>query len=506
MASNVVSANINNQHRDILIVGAGLSGISAAWHIQKHCPEKSWTIVEARDALGGTWDLFRYPGIRSDSDMFTLGYSFKPWKNPKAIADGPSILEYIRETAQENGIDKNIQYNHKVKNASWSSDDALWTVEMQAPEGSTVTMTCNYIYMCTGYYNLEEGYTPQWEGMGQYQGQIVHPQHWPENLDYTNKKVVVIGSGATAVTLIPSMADETAHITMLQRSPTYVVSRPSEDRLANILRKILPAKLAYKIIRWHAISFSTYFYKLSKRKPDGVKLEIIRRIREELGPEFDVERHFFPKYNPWDQRVCMVPDSDMFHKINEGKASIVTDHIETFTPNGLLLKSGKELEADIIVTATGLKLIPLGGLQVSVDGKHVPWESTMLYKGTMYSDLPNLGSAHGYTNASWTLKCDLSAEYFCRLVNYMDDNGYTSCTPRKPSDIQEEAAIDLKSGYVRRAEAQSPKQGNKSPWKLYQNYFKDVKMFRKSELNDGAVEFGRTDNNTKRNISGIAAE
>ncbi|MGH1350468.1 MAG: flavin-containing monooxygenase [Methyloligellaceae bacterium] len=480
-------------HVDILVVGAGLSGISAAYHIQTLCPGKSYAILEARNSIGGTWDLFRYPGIRSDSDMYTLGYSFKPWTHPDAIAKGPLILDYIKETAAENNITQNIYFNQKLAKASWSSENSLWTIETSSADGQAATMTCNYIYSCTGYYDYDEAHAPRWDGMENYKGQIVHPQFWPEDLDYEGKKVVVIGSGATAITLIPSMADKTEHITMLQRSPTYVVSRPSKSKLAKWLQRLLPAKWAYHIIRMHAIRLGAYFYRLSKEKPIPVKLELLRLIRQDLGPEFDVERHFFPSYNPWDQRVCLITDGDLFEKMREGKASVVTDHINHFTENGIKLGYGKTLEADIVITATGLKLKALGGIQASVDGKPIDWAETMLYKGSMYSGIPNFISAHGYTNASWTLKCDLTAEYFCKQINFMDENGYSNCVPlREDPTVEEQPAIDLKSGYVQRAYAISPKQGNKAPWMLDQNYFKDKVTFLKAPIDDGVLKFGKS--------------
>lgn len=481
------------EHFDVLIVGAGLSGIGAAYHLQTSCPQKSYAILEGRDTMGGTWDLFRYPGVRSDSDMYTLGYPFRPWPNAKAIADGPSILNYIRETAREYGIDRKIRYNHKVKRASWSSEEARWTLEVEdQATGANQTLSCNFLYMCSGYYDYSQGYLPTWPGMEQFKGQMVHPQFWPENLDYTGKRVVIIGSGATAVTLAPAMAPQAAHVTMLQRSPTYIVSAPSEDPSANWLRERLPKKLAYPIIRWRRILFGIYFYRLVRKRPEAAKKEIIRLAREALGPNYDVEKHFSPRYNPWDQRLCLIPDSDLFNSIKEGKVSVVTDQIETFTEKGIRLSSGEELEADIIVTATGLSMKLGGGVEFLVDGKPLNFPETLNYKGSMYSEVPNLASTFGYTNASWTLKADLIASYVCRVLNYMDKHGYNVCVPRRPTGpdtFTEEPIINLTSGYVQRAASTLPHQGTKAPWKLYQNYLQDVGLLKLGRVNDGTLEF-----------------
>ncbi len=478
------------EHFDVLIVGAGLSGVGAGVHLQKRCPKKTYVILEARDAIGGTWDLFRYPGIRSDSDMYTLGYSFKPWTQAKAIADGPSILHYVRQTAKDHGVEPKIRFNHSAKRISWSSTDAKWTVEAErGPSKERVRFTCNFIYNCSGYYNYEGGYTPEFPGASRFKGQLIHPQKWPENLDYSGKRVVVIGSGATAVTLVPSMTGKAAHVTMLQRSPTYIMSLPAEDAVANFLRRILPAKLAYALVRWKNVLMQMFFYNLSKSAPDVVKGLTRRVARKALGPDFDL-RHFKPKYNPWDQRVCLVPDGDLFEALKKGSASIVTDHIETFTENGIKLKSGAELDADIIVSATGLCMLALGGMQVAVDGRPVELGKTMSYKGMMLSGVPNLALALGYTNASWTLKCDLTSEYLCRLLNHMDRHGYRQCTPRNTDpSVTEIPLIDFSSGYVLRALEQMPKQGSKAPWKLYQNYALDILTLKFGAVEDGAMEF-----------------
>jgi cation diffusion facilitator CzcD-associated flavoprotein CzcO len=479
------------EHVDVLIVGAGLSGIGAGYHLQTTCPGKTYAILEGREAMGGTWDLFRYPGIRSDSDMYTLGYIFKPWKEQKAIADGPSILNYVRETAAEHGIDRHIRYSHMVRRAAWSSDDARWTVEVERTDTKeTVRYTCSFLFMCGGYYSYDGGFTPDFQDMDQFTGRIVHPQKWTPDIDYAGKKVVVIGSGATAVTLVPEMAKTAAHVTMLQRSPTYMVSRPSEDAMANRLRRWLPAKTAYALTRWRNVLFGMYFYRLARTKPQAVKKRLIDMVRQTLPADYDVETHFTPKYNPWDQRLCLVPDNDMFDAIKSGAASIVTDHIERFTPTGILLKSGKTLDADVVVTATGLVLKAWNGIEVSVDGRHIDPATTLSYKGMMYSDVPNLASSFGYTNASWTLKCDLTCAYVGRLLNHMEAKGMRQCTPRKTDpDIQTEPWLDFSSGYVQRAMEQFPKQGSKTPWKLYQNYARDIMALRYGKVEDGVMEF-----------------
>lgn len=478
------------EHVDVLVVGAGLSGIGAACHLRMECPGKSFLLLEGRAALGGTWDLFRYPGIRSDSDMYTLGYRFRPWRDPKAIADGPAILKYIRETAREFGVDERIRYGHRVKRAAWSSDESRWTIEAETgPEKTVVRFTCNFLYLCTGYYDYEKGYTPEWPGVESFRGQIVHPQKWPEDLDYAGKRVVVIGSGATAVTLVPAMAERAGHVTMLQRSPSYVVSRPAEDKMANWLRRHLSARIAYALTRWKNVLLGTFFYNLARKRPELFKKLLAKNVRRQLGEEY-VGRHFTPSYNPWDQRLCLVPNSDLFRSIREGRASVVTDHIETFTEDGLLLKSGERLDADIIVTATGLVLRLMSGLQLLVDGAPVELPRTLIYKGMMFSDVPNLAFAIGYTNASWTLKCDLTAGYVCRLLNHMDGHGYNVCTPRvNDPEVKEEPVIDFNSGYVLRAQETLPRQGSKRPWRMHQNYVKDLSMMRYGRVDDGTMEF-----------------
>ncbi len=474
----------------MLVVGAGLSGIGAACHLKTECPGKSFVILEGRAAMGGTWDLFRYPGIRSDSDMYTLGYRFRPWRDAKAIADGPAILNYIRDTAEEFGVDKTIRYGHRVKRASWSSADARWTVEAETgPEKTLARFTCNFLYTCTGYYDYENGYTPEWPGVESFQGRIVHPQKWPEDLDYEGKRVVVIGSGATAVTLVPAMAERAAHVTMLQRSPTYVVSRPAEDKIANWFRRRLPDRAAYALTRWKNVLLGMFFYNLARKRPELFKRMVAKGVRRQVGEEY-AGQHFTPRYNPWDQRLCLVPDSNLFRSIREGKSSVVTGHIETFTEEGLRLKSGEHLEADIIVTATGLVLRLLSGLQLVVDGVPVDMSKKLVYKGMMFSEVPNLAFAIGYTNASWTLKCDLTAEYVCRLLNHMNRHGYARCTPRvNDPDVREVPVIDFNSGYVQRALDTLPKQGSKTPWRLHQNYVRDLSMMRFGRVDDGTMKF-----------------
>ena len=512
-AAHVAPLNVGDPGRveyfDVLIVGAGLSGIGAAYHLQTKCPAKTYAILDGRGAIGGTWDLFRYPGVRSDSDMHTLGYPFRPWRDKKAIADGPSIRNYIAETAQEYGIDRKIRFGHQVTGASWSSQDAAWTVEATGSDGETVRLACNFLCMCSGYYDYAAGYMPGWPGMDQYQGRIVHPQSWPEDLDYEDKRIVVIGSGATAVTLVPQLARTAAHVIMLQRSPTYIVARPSEDMAANAIHRWLPERLALRMIRWKNVLMGMYFYNLSQRKPERVKQEILRLVSEQLGADFDVDKHFTPRYNPWDQRLCLAPDADFFDAIRSGKASVVTDEIETFTERGIQLTSGDELQADIIVTATGLKLKSLGGIRLTIDGTLINTAERLSYKGMMLRGIPNLSYTLGYTNASWTLKCNLVAEYICRLLNHMSKHGYDCATPvgREPA-IANTPALQLKSGYIRRGIDLLPKQGSERPWKFHQNYARDVLDLRFGAVDDGTMEFIRLPNGQRKgfNASGSFRE
>jgi monooxygenase len=491
---------MQREHVDVLVVGAGISGIGAAYHLQTSCPDRTYAILEARDDIGGTWDLFRYPGIRSDSDMYTLGYSFKPWTDAKAIADAPSILAYLRETAREHGIDRKIRFGQRVKRASWSSADARWTVETER-----AAFTCDFLFMCSGYYDYAAGYTPELPGTHRFAGRIVHPQKWPD-LDYAGKRVVVIGSGATAVTLVPAMAKTAAHVTMLQRSPTYIVSMPGEDRVANWLRRRLPGGVAYAISRWKNVLLGMWFYRFCRRNPTRARALITRWLTNELGPGFDVATHFNPRYNPWEQRVCLVPDSDLFAAMRAGRASIVTDQIETFTEKGLRLRSGTELEADIVVTATGLNLLFLGGLEATVDGVRVDFAQTVNYKGMMFSDVPNLALAIGYTNASWTLKAELICRYVCRLLNHMTKTRMRQCTPRlRDSRFEPMPFLDLTSGYVQRAIDRFPKQGSKTPWRLHQNYALDLLMLQRGSVEDRVMEFSNPAPAAKRDADAVRA-
>jgi cation diffusion facilitator CzcD-associated flavoprotein CzcO len=477
---------------DVLIIGAGISGIGAAHHLQERCPGKSYAILEAREAIGGTWDLFRYPGIRSDSDMHTLGYRFRPWTAAKSIADGESILDYVRATAREGGIDRNVRFGHRVVSASWSSEDARWTVTAERDGDSPVTFSCGFLMNCSGYYRYDQGYTPEFPGIEEFKGKVIHPQHWPEEPDYAGKRVVVIGSGATAVTLVPAMAEDAAHVTMLQRSPSYILSVPGEDPVAEVLRKVLPPRAAYPVVRWKNVLLQSLTYRLSRSRPNFVKKILRKGVVAALPEGYDVDTHFNPKYKPWDQRLCMVPDGDLFKSISNGSAEIVTDQIETFTAGGIKLQSGKELEADVIVTATGLNLLFLGGMRIDVDGEEIEQSQLLAYRGMMLGDVPNLAFTIGYTNASWTLKADLVAEYLCRLLNHMDANGYDICVPHlSDPSVTPEPILDFSSGYVLRSVADLPKQGSKEPWKLRQNYAVDLRKLRYAPLEDGAMQFKR---------------
>jgi cation diffusion facilitator CzcD-associated flavoprotein CzcO len=480
------------EHHDVLVVGAGISGIGAGYHLQTLCPKKSYAIFEARAALGGTWDLFRYPGVRSDSDMHTLGFAFRPWTAAKAIADGPSILDYLKATARDHGIDRHIRFGRRVTRAAWDSATSLWTVDYEeGPERRPAQATCNFLHMCAGYYDYAAGHRPAFAGEADFKGTIVHPQFWPAGLDYENRRVVVIGSGATAVTLVPELAKRAAHVTMLQRSPTYVVSRPAEDAFANRLRARLPAKLAYQIVRWRNVLFGMHFYNLARRKPERVKAGIIAMAKAQLGGACDVDRHFTPSYNPWDQRLCLVPDADLFEALKAGSARVVTDRIDRFTEAGVRLASGETLKADIIVTATGLEMQLMSGLEARVDGVRVEFPKTFSYKGMMYSGVPNLASSFGYTNASWTLKADLTAGYLCRLINHMDRKGFTECRPAVEGPTEAAPWLDFSSGYIQRALDRLPRQGVKAPWRVHQNYLLDLLAFRFGKVEDGVMRFSR---------------
>jgi cation diffusion facilitator CzcD-associated flavoprotein CzcO len=479
------------EHFDVLIVGAGLSGIGAAHHLQERCPGKSYAIFEAREEIGGTWDLFRYPGIRSDSDMHTLGYRFRPWTEAKSIADGPSILRYVRDTAREGGIEPHIRFRHKVVAAAWSSEDARWTITAERGDtGETATVSCGFLFVNSGYYRYDEGFTPEFPGIGDFQGEVIHPQHWPEELDYAGKRVVVIGSGATAMTLVPAMAERAAKVTMLQRSPTYVMSMPGEDAIANGLRRFLPDRVVYPIVRWKNVFLQGVFYRLSRKQPNLIKRILRRNTIKALPVGYDVDTHFKPRYNPWDQRVCLVPDADLFQALRSGKAEIATDRIARFDASGVELESGRRLDADIVVTATGLNLLFLGGMKITVDGEEPDMPRALTYKGMMLSNFPNFAYTLGYTNASWTLKADLAAEYICRLLNQMDAAGKRICTPRvNDPAVTEEPLMDLNSGYINRSLDVLPKQGSKEPWKLRQNYPLDLRTLRHAPVDDGTMEF-----------------
>jgi monooxygenase len=482
------------EHFDVVIIGAGLSGIGAGYAVQAHCKGKRYAILEGRDTIGGTWDLFRYPGVRSDTDMYTLGYAFRPWTQPYSMADGASILQYVRDTAREFGIDQHIRFKHQVCSAAWSSETARWTVEVEVgPDRARVTYTCGFLYLCSGYYDYEEGFAPQWPGQEKFAGQVVHPQFWPTALDYTGKQVVIIGSGATAVTLVPSMADKAAHVTMLQRSPSYVASLPSADGLANALHRWLPTKLAHKLARAKSVAFAMAFFSLCRRKPEFAKKLLRAGVAKQLPLDFDVKTHFKPRYDPWDERVCFVRDGDLFQVVSAGRASIETDSIERFTQDGLVLSSGKALKADIVVTATGLKLKTCAGMRFNVDGLDVDLGKTFAYQGLMLSGVPNMAFCVGYTNASWTLRADLVSRYVTRLINYMARTGQPICLPTcDASTMTPEPLIGLRSGYVLRAVASFPKQGASAPWRMAQNYLADLLTLRWRGVAHKSLAFKRT--------------
>jgi monooxygenase len=482
--------NTANDSVDVLIIGAGLSGIGGACQLRRNSPGRSFAILESRAASGGTWDLFRYPGIRSDSDMYTLSYGFKPWCNKSAIADGSSILDYIREAAKEYDVEPHIRYHHKVVSAEWSATDKRWHVIAERGDtGESVTISCQFMLSCSGYYDYEEGYTPEFAGRDDFKGEVIHTQHWPEDLDYKDKRVVVIGSGATAVTLVPEMSRDTASMTMLQRSPTYIASVPERDAMAETLRKWLPDSTVFRLTRWKRVLFQMYVYQLSRKKPKQLRHFLLKKVREELGPDYDVATHFTPSYNPWDQRLCAVPDGDMFAAIREGRADVVTDHIESFNAKGIHLQSGKQLDADIIILATGLNLKFAGGVQYSMDGEAIDFTEHYVYRGMMFSDIPNLAFIVGYTNSSWTLKADLTSNYVCRLLNEMLSSGCKSVTPRVKDAIGESPLLDFEAGYVLRSREQFPKQGDRLPWKVYQNYIRDFFSLGYSSLKDDELEF-----------------
>jgi monooxygenase len=479
------------EHLDVLIVGAGLSGVGAACHLEERLPGKTYAILEARADLGGTWDLFRYPGIRSDSDMHTLGYKFRPWTDSKTIADGESILRYVRDTARDHGVDERIRFHHRVVRAEWSTPDSRWTVEAKRSDtGETARLTCDFLWACSGYYRYDEGYTPDFPGVERYRGRIVHPQHWTDDIEYAGKRVIVIGSGATAVTLVPALAERAEKVTMLQRSPTYIASLPANDPLANRLRGRLPDRAVYGLVRWKNVLLQLFSYQLSRHWPALLKALIRTGVRRALPDGYDVDTHFKPNYDPWDQRLCLVPDGDLFEAISDGRAEVVTDRIAGFTETGIALESGAELEADLIVTATGLNLLFLGGMELVLDGAEVDLPTAFIYRGMMLSGVPNLVFTVGYSNASWTLKADLVAEYVCRLLSHMDARGYNRCVPEVGDDpITERPLLALNSGYVLRSLHEFPKQGSKTPWRLHQNYPLDLGTLRLSAIDDGTMKF-----------------
>jgi len=478
-------------HFDVLIVGAGISGIGAGYHLQTKNPNATYAILESRKDLGGTWDLFKYPGIRSDSDMYTLGFSFKPWTEAKSIADGPSILKYLHETAEEFGIDEKIQFEHKVVDLSWSSDKCLWTVKVEVVNTNEIKyLTCNFLSMCSGYFDYEAGYEPSFKGSEDFLGTIVHPQKWTEDIDYTNKNVVIIGSGATAVTLVPAISEKAKHVTMLQRSPSYVVQAPDKDLMANFIRKYLTDNLAHFLVRWRNILRGQFYFMLCRKFPNRIKKLLLEAVQNALGKDYDVPKHFTPTYNPWEQRMCLVPNGDLFNSINNEKASVMTAHIKSFVKEGIVLESGDILDADLIVTATGLKLQMLSGINVKVDGLEVDLSKTVTYKGMMFSGIPNLVNSFGYVNASWTLRSDLTCEFLCRLINHMNKKGYKQCKPMNNNiEESEQDMLGFSSGYLSRAIDILPKQGIKSPWKNYQNYLIDIFDTRLGSFKDGALKF-----------------
>jgi cation diffusion facilitator CzcD-associated flavoprotein CzcO len=481
----------SGEHFDVLIVGAGLSGVGAACHLEADCPWATYAILEARGAIGGTWDLFRYPGVRSDSDMFTLGYPFRPWTEDRAIVDGPSIRRYIEETAAERGVDRHIRFGHRVVRAEWSADDARYTVTVRRQDtGETEELTCGFLFSCAGYYRYDRGHEPDIPGRERFGGEVVHPQAWPEDLDYAGKLVVVIGSGATAVTLVPALAETAAHVTMLQRSPSYIASVPSVSGIARLLHRLLPTRPAATATRWFNALLNQGFYQLCRRRPAFARRLLQRGVARQLPPGYDVATHFTPRYEPWDERLCAVPDGDLFRAIRKGGVSVVTDRIERFTEDGLVLASGQQLPADVVVTATGLELVFLGGIELVVDGEPVEVTERLVYKGMMLEGVPNLAIAVGYTNASWTLKCDLTCAYVCRLLEHLRATGLRQCTPvNHDPQLRQESLLGLSSGYVRRSEHLFPKQGSRPPWRVYQSYLRDYRALKRSDLEDGVMEF-----------------
>jgi cation diffusion facilitator CzcD-associated flavoprotein CzcO len=486
-----VSGNPTTEHLDVLIVGAGLSGVCAGHYLRTDCPWASWAIFEARDSMGGTWDLFRYPGVRSDSDMFTLGFPFRPWQSARMIAEGSDILQYIKDTAAEEGIDRNVRFAHRVTGASWSTDDACWHVTaVRTDTGEAIELTCGFLLSCGGYYRYDRGYQPDFVGADRFEGPIIHPQFWPEGLDTSGKRIAVIGSGATAVTLVPSLARTAAHVTMVQRSPTYVASVPATNPLVAAVQQVLPDRTAATTVRWlHALG-TQGMYGFSQRYPSLVKRLLRLGLRLQLPRGYDVDTHFTPRYNPWDERMCVVPGGDLFKAIASRRATVVTDHIDAFTERGLRLQSGSEVEADIIVTATGLELQFVGGIDLVVDGEPVDLADRLTYKGMMLEGVPNLALAIGYTNASWTLKCDLTCQYVCRLLNHLRSTRLRQCTPvNRDVEVVAEPLLDLQSGYIQRAADRLPQQGSKFPWRVYQSFLADYRATKLKSVDDGVMQF-----------------
>jgi len=484
------------EHLDVLVIGAGISGISAGYHLQTMCPERSWAILEARSAMGGTWDLFRYPGIRSDSDMQTFGFGFRPWPNPKAISEADEILAYLKDTAREYRIDERIRYGHKLIAADWSSKDACWTLRLQVTEGHAApqerALRCNFLLMCSGYYDYDRGYQPEFPGVERYRGRLVHPQFWTPDISWQGKRVVVIGSGATAVTLVPSMAQEAEQVTMLQRSPTWILSRPAIDPIGKQLQRFLPAGLAHRLTKAKNLAMGSWFYRMCRNNPERAARGLLKLVSKQLPEGYDVQTHFTPRYKPWEQRLCLVPNGDLFKAIRKGKAEVVTDHIETFTETGIRLKSGRELQADLVVSATGLELKFMGGIAISMDGRPVDPRDSLPYKGLMLSGIPNLALVFGYTNASWTLRADLVNAYVGRLLQHMRQTNTAWVIPKPPSQTVPTAPwVDFSSGYFQRALDRFPKQGEIAPWRTEQNYKRDVELLKKAPLEDGVLQFGR---------------
>ncbi len=482
------------EHVDVLIIGAGLSGVGAAAQVRERLPKKSVAVFESRAAKGGTWDLFRYPGVRSDSDMFTFGYTWRPWQSDVALADGPLIREYIDTVAEEYDVDRLIRYQHRITRAAWDSEKARWTVTATVGDpgaGETVTLTASFLWSCAGYYQYERGFQPTWPGMADFQGEVVHPQHWPEDLDYTGKRVVVIGSGATAVTLVPAMAPDAEHVTMLQRTPTYVLARARHDPVALLLNRLrMPDRVVYRVARWANILQAVGFYKFSMRWPGRAKAMIRKSVERQLPEGVDVDEHFAPPYNPWEQRLCFVPNNDLFKVLRSGDASVVTDTIETFTPGGLKLRSGNELPADVVVTATGFQMqLPFGGIDFVVDGEPMDLPSKIAYKALMLSDVPNFFFTLGYTNASWTLKADLVIDYVCRLLAHLDQHDLRTAVPVPDPALQRRPLMLLSSGYIQRSAHLLPSEGDRAPWRLEQNYLVDRKVINRAKIDDGVLRF-----------------